>query len=77
MSLHDLRHSFASLLAAEDVHPRLAQELLGHSTIATTMDIYTHVVPSAHRAAIKPIERVLSNILSNPAAPDDADEIRR
>lgn len=41
-SPHSLRHTFASFLADKNVHPKKAQKLLGHSTIKTTMDIYTH-----------------------------------
>ena len=40
---HDLRHSVASLLLELDQHPKVVQELLGHSVIATTLDIYSHV----------------------------------
>lgn len=40
---HDLRHTFASLLIESDVSMKVVQELLGHSTITTSMDIYTHV----------------------------------
>jgi integrase len=40
---HDLRHSHATQLLADGVHPKVAQERLGHSTIATTMDLYSHV----------------------------------
>lgn len=40
---HDLRHTFATLLIESDVSMKLVQELLGHSTITTSMDIYTHV----------------------------------
>jgi len=41
--LHDLRHSHATQLLADGVHPKIAQERLGHSTITTTMDLYSHV----------------------------------
>lgn len=44
--LHDLRHTCASLLLAEGVVPRVVMELLGHSTIAVTMNTYSHVIPA-------------------------------
>ena len=40
---HDLRHSHATQLLADGVHPKIAQERLGHPTITTTMDLYSHV----------------------------------
>jgi integrase len=40
---HDFRHSHATQLLADGVHPKVAQERLGHSTITTTMDLYSHV----------------------------------
>jgi integrase len=40
---HDIRHSHATQLLADGVHPKVAQERLGHSTITTTMDLYSHV----------------------------------
>lgn len=48
---HDLRHSCASLLVAQGVHPRVVMDILGHSTIALTMNTYSHVLPQAHRDA--------------------------
>jgi len=46
MRFHDLRHSMATILLAAGVHPKIVQERLGHSTIAITMDTYSHVLPS-------------------------------
>ncbi len=46
MRFHDLRHSAASILLAMKVHPKVVQEILGHSQITTTMDIYSHAMPS-------------------------------
>lgn len=43
--LHDARHTAASLLLAAGVHPKVVRERLGHATIATTLDTYSHVLP--------------------------------
>jgi integrase len=51
--LHDLRHSYASIALAQGVHPKVVQEALGHSTIAITLDLYSHVVPSLQRDAAR------------------------
>jgi len=40
---HDLRHSAATIMLSRDVHPKMASEMLGHSTIAITLDLYSHV----------------------------------
>lgn len=40
---HDLRHSHATQLLLAGVHPKVAQERLGHATITTTLDLYSHV----------------------------------
>jgi integrase len=52
MRFHDLRHSAASLLLAMGVHAKVVQELLGHSTIVTTLNIYSHVLPSLQQDAL-------------------------
>jgi integrase len=43
---HDLRHTCATLLLGRGVHPKFVQELLGHATIAMTLDTYSHYLPS-------------------------------
>lgn len=43
---HDLRHTCATLLLGRGVHPKLVQELLGHATVAMTLDTYSHYLPS-------------------------------
>lgn len=52
---HDLRHTFASLLIESDVSMKIVQELLGHSTITTSMDIYTHVSDRKKKQALSQI----------------------
>ncbi|MDQ3442068.1 MAG: site-specific integrase [Chloroflexota bacterium] len=56
---HSLRHTAASFLVALNVHPRLAMEILGHSNIRTTMEVYSHAQQSGMRAALESVENVL------------------
>jgi integrase len=49
--LHDLRHTAASLLLAQNVPARVVMEVLGHSQISLTMNTYTHVAPQLSREA--------------------------
>jgi integrase len=56
---HDLRHACASLLLAQNVHPRVVMETLGHSTIILTMNTYPHVLPAAQREAASKIGALL------------------
>ena len=51
--MHDTRHTCASLLAALDVHPRLAMAILRHAQISITMEVYTEVPDEVTRAALK------------------------
>jgi integrase len=51
--VHDTRHTCASLLAALDVHPRVAMRILRHAQIAMTMEVYTEVPDEVTRAALK------------------------
>jgi integrase len=53
ITVHGTRKSCGSLLAALDVHPRVAMQILRHSKIAITMEIYTEVVSSATREALR------------------------
>ena len=50
---HDLRHTHATVMLLQGVHPKVVQERLGHSKMSTTMDIYSHVVPSMQKDAVK------------------------
>ena len=56
---HDLRHSAATLLG-QGVHPKIVSEMLGHSNVATTLDLYSHVTPTMQQAAVEALDTVLS-----------------
>ncbi len=60
--IHDLRHTAATLHLARGENPKVVQELLGHSNIATTMDIYSHVTPVMHEAAAKKMQSLFIGI---------------
>lgn len=51
--VHDLRHTCATLLLASRVHPKIVSELLGHSTVAITLDLYSHVLPDMQDEAAR------------------------
>jgi len=51
--LHDARHTHASLMLKQGIHPKIVQERLGHSTISITLDTYSHVAPGLQEAAAK------------------------
>ena len=57
---HDLRHTCASLLLESGVHVKIVSELLGHASIAITLDTYSHVLPSMGDAASTAMESALS-----------------
>ena len=60
--LHDLSHTHATLMLEAGVHPKIVQERLGHSTIATTIDTYSHVLPGLQEAAARAFdEQVKTN----------------
>ena len=56
---HDLRHTCATLLLSKNVHPKLVQEMLGHATVAVTLDTYSHVLPGMGDHAAAAIEDAL------------------
>lgn len=59
MRFHDLRHATASLLIADSVPARVVMEMLGHSSITTTMNIYAHVMPALQREAANHLDDIL------------------
>ncbi|MSQ17832.1 MAG: site-specific integrase, partial [Dehalococcoidia bacterium] len=70
--LHDARHSHASLMLKQGIHPKIVQERLGHSSIAMTLDIYSHVAPGLQQAAAESFDR----LLHRQADPQAAGNIR-
>lgn len=55
---HDLRHTAATLLLGQRVHPKVVSEMLGHATIGITLDLYSHTVPDLQREAVGALEAV-------------------
>ena len=57
--LHDLRHTYASLLIAQGAHPKYIQVQMGHASIQTTLDRYGHLMPDVHRAEATKLDRLV------------------
>ena len=62
---HDLRHTAASLLLIEGVHPKVVSEMLGHASVRLTLDTYSHLIPTLQAGAAEAFDRVLGR---RPAA---------
>ena len=65
---HDLRHSAATLLLAQGVHPRVVMDLLGHSSISVTLDTYSHVIPEMQREAADQMDAIFTRVASKLAS---------
>lgn len=66
--IHDIRHSFASLLLSDGQSPVYVKEQLGHSSIQMTVDIYGHLIPSSNREAVNRLDETQpSATLPQPA----------
>jgi integrase len=59
--LHDARHSHASFMLKQGTHPKIVQERLGHASIQTTLDVYSHVVPGLQEAAAKRFDEMMNS----------------
>ncbi|HVD17007.1 MAG TPA: tyrosine-type recombinase/integrase [Actinomycetota bacterium] len=59
LRFHDLRHSAATLLLARGVHPKVVSELLGHTQIGITLDLYSHVSATMLRHAADAFDELL------------------
>jgi len=56
---HDLRHTAATLLLLQGVHPKVVSEMLGHATVSMTLDTYSHVLPDMQKDATAALDRLL------------------
>jgi integrase len=61
---HDLRHSHATQLLLAGVHPKVAQERLGHSTISTTLDTYSHVTQTMQEDAAAQLDKAFRSAMT-------------
>ena len=64
--LHDARHTHASLMLKQGIHPKIFQERLGHSSIQITLDTYSHVAPGLQQAAAKRFDEAFSTRYNEP-----------
>jgi integrase len=58
---HDLRHTAATLMAAQGVHTKVVSEMLGHASIGITLDLYSHVTPSMAQQAVTAMENLFDD----------------
>lgn len=56
---HYLRHTAATMLFAQNVHPKVVSEMFGHATISLTLDTYSHLVPALHAQAAAAMDAML------------------
>ena len=77
MRLHDLRHTYASLLIAQGAHPKYIQAQLGHASIQTTLDRYGHLMPDAHAAEARKLDRLVFGENGHRVAGVIADAVQR
>ena len=60
LTIHGLRHTHATILLEQGVNPKVVSERLGHASVATTMDIYSHVLPDMQEKAALAIDAALA-----------------
>jgi len=62
--LHDLRHTHATMLLRQGVHPKVVQERLGHANVGITLDIYSHCTANMQQEAAEKIDEALAAALA-------------
>jgi integrase len=70
---HGLRHTFATLMLQEGVHPKIVSEMLGHAEVRTTLDRYSHLIPSVKKEAANVIDGVLRKVRKNQGSSTEID----
>jgi integrase len=60
MRFHDLRHTAATLMLGSGTHPKVVSEMLGHSTVTLTLDVYSHYIPVLHDQAATMMDELLA-----------------
>ena len=66
--LHDLRHTFASLMLMAGANAKVVPEALGHSSVGFALDTYSHLLPTMQKTAMSNLGKPLG-----PAMPEDQD----
>ncbi|MZP28655.1 tyrosine-type recombinase/integrase [Heliobacterium undosum] len=61
-NIHALRHTYATQLLEKNVHPKVAQELLGHSSITVIMNTYSHVLPEIKKLSVKKLNGMFGTL---------------
>ncbi|MDR3423895.1 MAG: site-specific integrase [Alphaproteobacteria bacterium] len=72
---HDLRHSHATQLLTAGIHPKIAQERLGHSSIMTTLDLYSHVTDTMQDEAASKLDEAFRSAANNKPSPTQSPKL--
>lgn len=62
LRFHGLRHTHATLLLRQGIHPKVVSERLGHARVGITLDTYSHILPDTQEEAVKAIERAMGGL---------------
>lgn len=65
--LHDARHTHASIMLKQGIHPKIVQERLGHASIQVTLDTYSHVAPGMQQKAAESFDNAVISVRSKEA----------
>ncbi len=77
INLHRFRHTYASMLLEQEVHPKFAQKLLGHRDVSTTLGVYTHVVPEVFAGVTAVLDDAAQKLLDGTYQPKQTEAMTR